>query len=384
MTTQEPWLDPSYYDQSQPATPAPADPSSPDLPNSADVATQGMFSGIGGALNNVNLGGIGTAVGDILGPPVQNQPTYSPVLSNLNMMMSAAGMIVNQAAFKPVPQPSPTSFSPGGNLTTQGYQAPSLIQGAHPGQLDPNDRVYMGHQSSEVVGTPEPGSPRPTITKSTPKSMTVQQAMNLPYTWYGTDDKKIQLLQKQMRQAGYSIGSGGDAFGDMVSVWQGLVQQASQVYVQSDGKNLVTPYDILSSRKKQAIADGRVDSNGNSISTSTSRSINDLSQGEAWQVLQGTMQQMLGRDPTDQEVRDFLSAANNDASQDPTVTKTTTTTNSRTGVSNSKSNTTGGYTAADAAKSAYDNLHNDADYAKYQSATTYFNAMVSALGEVAG
>lgn len=249
-----------------------------------------------------------------------------------------------------------------------------------------DDRVYMGHtEKTQVSGGPQHiGLPStdaelapPGTTETKHKTTTVQAAFNQPYLW---SEDKVSETMKKMREAGLNVTS----FDQMKAVWESLVTRASRTLVLSGGENLVTPWDMLSATKKENIANGTLDENGNIVRTSTSTSVNTLSEGQAWDTLRATMQNMLGRDPSDQEVRDFLSMANADASRDPSKTVTTSRTDVESGQSHTTSHTTGGYTAADAAKSAYEDIHDDADYGAYQSATTYFNSLLSALGEVAG
>lgn len=256
-----------------------------------------------------------------------------------------------------------------------------------------DDRVYMGNTETSKVSSPEHiGLAGPTdaelagtgTTETKHKTTTVQAALNQPYLW--SEDKRSEVMKK-MREAGYNITTFAEAFGDGVSnggLWTELVARASRAFVLSNGENLVTPWDMLAADKKENIANGTLDKNGNIVSTSTSTSVNTLSEGQAWDVLRTTVQNMLGRDPSDQDVRDFLSMANNDAAKDPSKTVTTTHTDTESGTSNTTSHTTGGYTSADAAKAAYEQTHDSADYGAYQSATTYFNALLAGLGEVAG
>jgi hypothetical protein len=250
-----------------------------------------------------------------------------------------------------------------------------------------DDRVYMGNtEKTQVSGAPEHiGLAGPTDselagpgnTETKHKTTTVQAALNQPYLW---SNDKVTETMKKMREAGINVTD----FDTMMNVWQSLVTRASRTFVLSDGENLVTPWDMLSATKKENIANGTLDKNGNIVHTSTSTSVNTLSEGQAWETLRATVQDMLGRDPSDQEVRDFLSMANSDAAKDPSKTVSTTHTDTESGQSNTTSHTTGGYTSADAARSAYDQTHDTAEYADYQAAGPLFNTLLSALGEVAG
>lgn len=117
--------------------------------------------------------------------------------------------------------------------------------------------------------------------------------------------------------------------------------------------------------------------------TQTSRSISEITEGQAWASIQGTLQQMLGRDPTDQELRDFTYRMNRMAADNPTITRTIQ--QYKDGeLDSTTSRTRGGFTAADMAQEAYDQAQNDPEYAEFQAATTYFSALQSALGAIGG
>lgn len=109
-----------------------------------------------------------------------------------------------------------------------------------------------------------------------------------------------------------------------------------------------------------------------------SRSVSDVSEGEAWYTLQRTLSTMLGRDPNDQEVRNFAYRMNGLAAQNPSISKTITHYKDGEAVS-STTNTSGGFGEADIAQEAYDTAQNDDDYAEFQAASVYFDALQSAI-----
>lgn len=213
------------------------------------------------------------------------------------------------------------------------------------------------------VATDEPGD----------KTKTFSQVVNMPYMW---DQDEINETIEKMNDAGLQVGS----FDDMMQVWQGMVSRASMMYSLSAGENKVTPWDVLDMYKSEAKASGTLlDPNRKELRTS--RSVNELTEGQSWDVLRSTLQQNLGRDPSDQEVRDFVYRMNSLAAKNPSITKTITQYKNGQAVS-SNSTTSGGFTAADAAMAAYEDSQNDPDYAEYQSATTYFNSVLAALGPI--
>lgn len=121
----------------------------------------------------------------------------------------------------------------------------------------------------------------------------------------------------------------------------------------------------------------------NRTETQTYRTINEITEGQAWASLQGTLSQMLGRDPSDQELRDFTYRMNQMAASNPTITKTVQ--RFKDGeLSGTTSRTSGGFDSADIAQEAYDEAQSDPEYAEYQAATTYFSALQQALGAIGG
>lgn len=115
----------------------------------------------------------------------------------------------------------------------------------------------------------------------------------------------------------------------------------------------------------------------------TSRNVTEIDEGEAWASLQGTLSQMLGRDPSDQELRDFTYRMSQSAARNPSVSRTVTQYKDGEATSSS-TRTRPGFTSADLAREAYDQAQSDPDYAEFRSASYLFNAAVAALGEIGG
>lgn len=205
-------------------------------------------------------------------------------------------------------------------------------------------------------------------------TLTVTQAKNQPYLW---DEQRVQDTIKRMRAAGLNV----NTFDDMKNNWDAMVDRASQMYSLSSGQRKVTPWDVLDMYKKELPAPGPGDPRFNGSTTQTATSVNQLTDGQAWSVLQSTLSQMLGRDPSDHELRNFAYKMNSLAAKNPSVSKTITQYKDGKAVS---ANTTskGGFTTDDAAMAAYNQAQDNPDYAEYQAATTYYNAALSAIGAI--
>lgn len=240
--------------------------------------------------------------------------------------------------------------------------------------------MLFGGDGNATAGAP-PRTVRNVHEIHTDGTMTVQQAVNAPFGW---SSQQVADTIKKMNKSGFNVKS----FDQMTQVWSSLVQRASAMYAYSEGHNKVTPMDVLSMYGKEAVKAGLIDASGNPISrlagtthTTTSTSVSDITQGDAWNALQNTLSSLLGRDPSTREVRDFAYRMNSLAAKDPSISKTITTYDKH---GNASTHTTshGGFDANDLAHAAYDEAQSDPNYAEHQAATTYYNAAISALGAI--
>jgi len=215
-------------------------------------------------------------------------------------------------------------------------------------------------------------------TEETPRDYTLSatQVNNLPYMW---TEENITDAMKRMREAGMNVTS----FDQLNQVWSGLVGRASMMYSLSEGKNKVTPWDVLDMYKAEAKAADSYVNYENGTRVSTNKSIAHITEGEAWSSLQSTLSKMLGHDPSDQEVRDFTYKMNQLAAKNPAISKTIS--QYKAGdVASSTTSTEGGFTGSDVAQAAYEQAQNNPGYAEFQAGSTYYNAALSAIGAIGG
>lgn len=116
--------------------------------------------------------------------------------------------------------------------------------------------------------------------------------------------------------------------------------------------------------------------------TRTDRSVAHLGEGEAWTALRGTLTQMLGRDPEDQEVREFAFKMNQLAAENPSISETIQRYKDGDLVSTRTESIDEGFNESDVAREAYEDAQSDPEYAEYQAGVTYFNSVMSALGAI--
>ena len=211
-------------------------------------------------------------------------------------------------------------------------------------------------------------------------TLTSTQVENMPYYW---TEENITDAMKRMREAGINVTSFNTGENSLVSVWGNLVSRASAMYSLSEGKNKVTPWDVLGMYKAEAKAADNYVNYESGTRTSTNKSIAHITEGEAWSSLQSTLSKMLGRDPSDQEVRDFTYKMNALAAKNPAISKTIS--KYKAGdITSSTTSTEGGFTGADVAEAAYGQAQSNPGYAEFQAASTYYNAALSALGAIGG
>jgi len=254
------------------------------------------------------------------------------------------------------------------------------------GKEEEAPEMFVFMNDSRVPGTPEnptqfdtPQGLREgndtTAAGELTKAQTVTRALNQPYLW---DEEELDTAMKRMQDAGLDVKS----FDDVNSVWQGLVERAAKTYTISEGEKKVTPWDVLDLvQREDETANGTADDQ-NFTHVSTSKSIQDISEGEAWATLQSNLSRMLGRDPSDQEVRDFATRMNGLAARNPAISKTISTYKDGRLANSTTREVDSGFTADDMAMTSYEDAQADPEYGAFQAASTYFNATQVALGAI--
>jgi hypothetical protein len=208
------------------------------------------------------------------------------------------------------------------------------------------------------------------------KAQTVTRALNQPYLW---DEEELDSAMKRMQDAGLDVKS----FDDVNSVWESLVERAAKTFTISEGEKKVTPWDVLDLiEREDEVANGSAIDDENFTHTSTSKSIQDISEGEAWATLQSNLSRMLGRDPSDQEVRDFTHRMNGLAARNPSISRTVSTYKDGRLSNSTTREVDSGFTADDMAMTSYEDAQANPEYGAFQAATTYYNSAVSALGAI--
>lgn len=233
-----------------------------------------------------------------------------------------------------------------------------------------------------LTGTDDPHtSKNPTRSKQgkvrEPSTITVAEAKELPWGW----GKERQ--RKWMDRLSEATGLEFNNFNDAVDLWGLAVERAAKMYNGSKGNNLITPWDALDLYKDEGMfSEGGAAEEAGFTGTRKQRhvDVNKISEGDAWSTMRSAVSSLLGRDPSDQEVRDFAYRMNNLAAKNPSISETVTKYQDGQAVRSKTSVVEPGMTANDVALAAYEDAQDDPDYGAYQAASTYMNLLLQAIG----
>lgn len=240
-----------------------------------------------------------------------------------------------------------------------------------------SDGVWMGTREDVggvqlVGGSDKSGitdAKLPTIKdtrKKSPKLLPLQEALDVPWSW------SAKKWSQEMRRASLAAGETINSRAQFLQVWEQAVKWANSA---ARAGKPITPFDAMDLMARDTAAITRA---GNKTVTSTSTSVDNITEGQAWATLRGAVESAIGRGPTEAELHRFLSKARDIAADNPSVTRTTTTQNSDGTSSSQSSSTTGGTTEADYALAAQ-NMAATPEAAAYQTAGKYMNALIAAL-----
>ena len=270
--------------------------------------------------------------------------------------MAETGGMTGGAYASPSPSPSkPTKRQSAADVA----KAFAAAAGGHSSLSSKNDPpVYMGayRGTGEFAGD----------VSDRVDSLSEAQAQ-----FYGWDDRTRSKFVTQLSLAGYNASGLTDS--DLAKAWGAYTEQAASYYAQ--GKKL-TPWDILAKDRRM-----RENAPPEAPRTVTSTETNaDLStRQDAHALFLQAAQQLLGRDPTAQEIKGFQSTLNAYEKANP-VTRTTVSKYQGQDLQSQKSTTQGGVSAEAKQLMASQDIKKDPEFGAYQAATTYFDAMMQMIG----
>lgn len=206
------------------------------------------------------------------------------------------------------------------------------------------------------------------------------------------DSGKLKEITSYLNKKGFDTRS----WGAINKSWQDAVQMASDAYGSSGGKLKKSPFDML-----DYLAPSEADKKKNepwrgmSFDTShTTRHIDQIGPEDAKAVISASLKDLLGRDPTQEEIEDFASRANAIVGQHPQLTNETkhmVWDPNKDGPDqggyiedSSSSTTTGGVSDAMLQDAANKQGKDSKDYLPFQAATTVSNWLFNAVNSPVG
>jgi hypothetical protein len=287
------------------------------------------------------------------------------------------------------PGPTATSTSTSDPMVYLGLQHDPVMRAAPPGSSQTwmrDDRIgpYKVASTSSMMEQFWQMSP----TKKRRLAKKLWLAGLVSGATYGVQDANIDdIANAYMRLLGMSA----DRFqaGKAVTPMQMLDQAIEFIWGKTPkGANLDKVYERA--RKGFSLSDGGSGDDTLAtgpkypITTKSKNTVIDLSSpAEAKAFLRSSMMTLLGRDPSEEEVEDFVSMLNSHEQDNPATTMSKTTTFK---AGNSRTRTRvidDGFTSAESAELAEDEVMSRPGYAEYQAATTYLPALWEMLGPVA-
>ena len=259
-------------------------------------------------------------------------------------------------------QPRPGG-SGGGGIADLLRNNPSAGGGL--GASNSDIKVWMGGRNTRVVG----GHPtQRRLVQGGRKEIGGDAALNAPWNW----SKAKQ--QREFKRASLATGQPINSIISFLPVWKQAVDLAAQSL---KAGSPMTPYDIMDLMKRDGGLGGTGYTGPRSVTT-TSKSVDKISEGTAWAVINDAVTKAIGRAPSDSELKRFIGRANDIAVRNPTRTTTTTKYNKYGQAVSSNSRSRQGASAGDYELAAR-NLAATPESAAYQAATTYYNAFAQAL-----
>jgi hypothetical protein len=257
----------------------------------------------------------------------------------------------------------PSAASALGGNYLNGGKAPVVFWGVSPG-------TSRGAHNADSL---DRGASELGITPGGAKEVGLQEAVA---DWYKWSDAERAGFAKRLYGLGL-ISDPNDLYGQngAFAGWQNAVQTASNFYMAAGRK--VTPWQAVDLMANTA---GGPQSK---TQTNTSRSFNIPTVEDAHVATKQIFQALMGRDPDKNELDRYGSMMSAYAQKHPTVTKQTQTTDIH-GNTTSSSTSSGGYSAAGVTDMLSDRAKADPEYGSYQAATTYFNALIGAMGGLGG
>lgn len=256
--------------------------------------------------------------------------------------------------------------------------------------------VYLGPKAGVKISKPKgpyaPGySPkyqdRTTYDYTAKDEVSYEKAQTMPLSW--SDKEKANFVNKGIlyKMPGFSSNMG---MPEIMDAWDDLAKM-SQAW-SAKGQNW-SPWDIMDTYKTDgkfgtvrrgdwlydAATGEKMKYVGPRSKTTTSKNVNLSSPEDVKALTTQMLSELLGRSPTTEELAKYRAAINGYEEKNPEVTTTTSTLDEQGEVTAQSSKTTGGASQAALGGLVSDSAKIGPEYGKYQSGTTYYDAMMQMI-----
>lgn len=267
-----------------------------------------------------------------------------------------------------------------------GFNTGAYFGGIQPGS--PGSSVYMGPNMRVMAPGLMAGGVG--IAGSFMKNNTTdyEKASGLPATW--SEKQKRDFVAKGILYGmpGFDYNMG---MPEIMKAWGDMVD-SSQVLSKAGGGEW-SPWDVMESYRKgddwgtvkkgdwlyDARTGEKVKYVGPKSKTTTSKNVNLSSPEDVKALTTQMLTELLGRAPTTEELARYRSSINGYEEANPEITTTTQTLNDMGEVVSQSSKTTGGASQAALGSIVSEGAKKGPEYGKYQSGTTYFNALMAMI-----
>lgn len=320
-------------------------------------------------------------------PIIPGSSLSSQQLGAANSVLSQYGVNVSGGSTVNASPQFMTSGKP--NASTRVYLGYSFDRSAYLGGgsgqtvgkvYDPDRGSFVQSKTGSAVVAP--GSSLSDVDYNT--------ALGIPLSW--SEAEKRDFISKGIlyKMPGFNADMGAP---ELMDAWKSLVDSSVE-FSQNSGKNW-SPQDVMNSyanddknfgtiRKGDWLYDAatgeKIKYVGPRTKTTTSKNVNLSSYEDVKALTTQMLTELLGRAPTMEEVAQYKSTIGGYEKANPEVTTTTSTLNDMGETVSQSSTTEGGVSSAARQQLIQDQATNTPEYGKFQSGTTYFNALMQMLG----
>lgn len=273
----------------------------------------------------------------------------------------------------------------GGASQQSALGSPGLGLGIGGGAFSGTSSIFLGTTGKRINPQQPP----------TARTVTADQARGEPIRWMREDPETLKKFVNTgilNKIPGFDVGMG---LPEVMAAWDDLVKSSWAVNAYLPDGSKMTPWDIMNSYSNQANKFGSVRRGdwlydiatgeklkyvGPKTKVSTQKKVDLSSPEDVRAIATNALSELLGRAPTPEELAQFRSSVNAFEESNPMVAVTTETLDDMGEVVNTSTQQSGGVSAEARALLVSDAAKKGPEYAKFQSGTTYWNALVQMMG----